>query len=235
MKTFLVVLCTCSSMARVASAQGPATVGLDADSGQSTGLLLRWGVTGNSGYFAPAKAVDFGVDARLGVQMNELLGLYLNVGYVSGIGLGGAVSQNGAAISISGVGITYLAPMAELDLGHFFVAGGPMLANGGWGQVAEGADSSGNAYQYAVAAGGWMPGVEARLGFVFGDPTPTPHNGFAVARGGFTLALDLKVLSASVTSASQQAGQGSASQSINVGDHVLGVTPMLVLGYDAVR
>ena len=188
---------------------------------------FRWGVNGALGYFSPAKAVDFGVSARFGAQLSDLLGLYADLGYVAGLGISGNVTNNSGSATVSGVGFFHIAPMIEADLGTFFVAGGPMLATGGWGQVTQGADSAGNVQQYVVAAGGVMPGLDLRTGFTFGPVMPGERH------GGFTLGIDVKLLLATVTSVAQNAGPSGGSQSISTGSRVLGVTPMLMLGYDA--
>ncbi len=52
-------------------------------------------------------------------------------------------------------------------------------------------------------------------------------------RHGFTLAIDVKLFSATVASVQQCGGSGGASQTISVGDRIWGVAPMLVLGYDS--
>ncbi len=193
----------------------------------SSGMRVRWGVNGAIGYFIPASALDFGANARVGVQLSNMLGAYLDFGYVAGIGLGGSVSSTGGSLSVSGVGFWHLAPTVELDLGKFFVAGGPMLANGGWGQITQGADTSGNVVQNVVATSGLMYGVDLRTGLTFGSTQPSGRH------GGFTLGLDFKLMAARVASVSQGAGAGGVSQSVKTGDTVIGMTPMLVLGYDA--
>jgi hypothetical protein len=190
-------------------------------------LRFRWGVNGQAGYFLPAGAVDFGASARFGAQVSDLLGVYGDLGYNAGVGFGGSFSGTGGSVSVSGVGYWHIAAIAEADLGKFFVAGGPLIAGGGWGQVAQGVDSSGNVTQYVVAAGGYMPGLDLKMGITFGDRQTNGRH------GGFTLALDAKFLYASVVSVGQSAGSGGASQSVKTGDHIFGITPMLVLGYDA--
>jgi hypothetical protein len=205
----------------------PPATPADAPVAEPGGMRVRWGVTGGAGYFIPASAVDFGASARIGVQLSNLLGAYLDVGYTAGIGLGGSFTGTGGSISVSGVGFWHVAPTVELDLGKFFIAGGPALASGGWGQISQGADSSGNATQSAVATSGLMYGLDLRTGLTFGAQQPSGR------RSGFTLALDFKLLAARVVSVTQQAGSSGASQSIRTGDMVIGMTPMLVLGYDA--
>jgi hypothetical protein len=122
----------------------------------------------------------------------------------------------------------HLGAMAEGTFGdHFFVAGGPMLFNGAWTSVSQSGGTGGASQSVVVAGGGILPGADLRLGFNFGHPQPSGR------RSGFTIGLDVKILSAPVTSVSQSAGTGGASQSVNIGDHQLGITPMLMLGYEA--
>jgi hypothetical protein len=190
-------------------------------------IRVRWGVSGALGYFLPAKAVDFGVSGRIGVQLGDHFGAYADIGYVPGIGLGASSSGTGGSISISAIGFFHFTPMAEFDLGPFFVAGGPILASGGWGQIEESADSNGNVSQFVVAAGGFLPGFDVRTGFTFGSVKP---NG---KRSGFTLGFDLKLINAQVSSVSQSGGPNGASQTIQTGDRIWGFTPMLMLGYES--
>jgi hypothetical protein len=176
---------------------------------------VRWGVNAAFGSFLSAGAVDFGVSARVGMQLNSLLAIYGDFGYIAGIGFG----ASGAGASVSGVGMWHVGPTAEATFGKFFAAGGLMVAGGGWASVSASTAGSGQ----AIAAGGIMPGMNLRTGFTFGSPQPSGR------RSGFTLAVDLKILNAGVTSAS--AGAGGAT--VAAGDRIWGVTPMLVLGYDA--
>ncbi|MGQ0505955.1 MAG: hypothetical protein ACT4TC_11635 [Myxococcaceae bacterium] len=222
------LVCSWATAQDAVAPPAPAADAPLAETPPAPGMRVRWGVTGGFGYFAPASAVDFGVNGRIGVQLSQLLGLYADIGYVAGIGFGGSVSNSGAAVSVSGVGFWHLAPMVEADIGNvFFVAGGPMIGGGGWAQVQQTADASGNATQNAIAAGGFLYGLNARTGFTFGTVQPSGRH------GGFTLALDFKMIAARVTSASQSAGAGGASQAITTGSTVVGFTPMLMLGYDA--
>jgi hypothetical protein len=156
-----------------------------------------------------------------------MIGVYADMGYTVGIGFGGSASASGGGLSISALGFWHIAPMAEFDFGKFFVGVGPMIAGGGWAQVTESVDASGTASEYAVVAGGIMPGFDIRTGLTFGDRFPDGR------LQGFTLALDFKVLVGTASSVSQTAGPAGATQSVHVGDHVWAFTPTLTLGFDA--
>ena len=187
---------------------------------------FRWGIDGKIGYFWPASGVDFGTSARLGAQVLPNLGVYGDFGYTAGIGFGGGISATGASLSVSVLGFWHFAAMVEGDFGPFFIAAGPMVGTGGWAQATQSASSGGSASQYVVATGGFLPGIDIRTGFIFGRMYP---NGFL---SGFTLGVDLKVLFGRVTQVAQTAGPTGGSQSISTGSYVVGLTPMLVLGFD---
>lgn len=187
-------------------------------------VRVRWGIDGLVGYAIPANAVAFGASARIGAQVLNPLGVYLDFGYTVGIGLNGSISGSGGAMSVSAIAMWHLAPMVEGDFGPWFIAAGPLIAGGGWGQVMQSVDFAGNASQTVIAAGGIMPGVDLRTGFTFG-----PRNAHGRLHG-FSLGVDVKILSASVASVQQSS---AGTQTVSVGDRVWGVAPMLVLGYDS--
>jgi len=190
-------------------------------------IRFRFGVDGAIGYFTPGEALDFGPSAQLGVQLNRNFGLYADLGYVAGVGLGVNLSGNGASVSSSGVGYFHIGALAEGDFGPFFLAGGPMFADGGWGAVNQGADAAGNVTQYAVAAGGAMPGLDLRAGFNLGRQRPGGR------RSGFAMGIELMGLLGSATAVGQATGgNGSVVQSVKVGDTVVGVTPLLFFGFE---
>lgn len=193
-------------------------------------MRFRWGVGGDIGYFIPVNILDFGAQAHFGVQLNETLAVFGELGFLFGVGIGGSASSNGASVSVAALGFWDLGVMAEATFSdHFFLAGGPMLFGGGWTAVSQSATSSGNTNQQVVAAGGdVLPGVDVRVGYTFGGRNPETGR-----RSGFTLSLDAKVMYATVSSVSQSAGSTGASQSVNVGDHQIGITPMLLIGYEA--
>jgi hypothetical protein len=188
---------------------------------------VRWGIDGKTGYFHPASALIFGTSARVGAQVLRWLGLYADFGYTGGVGFGASFNGTSEAFSVSALGFWHVAPMIEADFENFFVAIGPMFGSGGWTQSYESFDyDSGNVSQYVLATGGFLPGIDIRTGFTFGRLFP---NG---TLGGFTLGIDLKMIFGRVTQVAQTAGMSGVSQNIRSGDHVLGLSPMLVMGYD---
>ncbi len=194
----------------------------------AAGPHLRAGLDLASGYFIPASIVDFELAGRLGVKFTPLVAAYVDLGYTLGASLGVSASSSGASEQASTVGFWHAALMGEVTAGdRFFAAAGPLLAGGGWTAVSQSASSGGAVSQNATVAGSnFMPGAQVRLGLGFGRPG---RNG---ARSQFTLALDSKLLLASVTSASQSVGAGGVMQGAHVGDTAIGFTPMLVLGWD---
>jgi hypothetical protein len=191
---------------------------------------IRWGVNAQLGVFLPQTAVMFGAQGRVGYQFSSLLAVYGDIGADVGIGIGGSVSPSGAtSASINIVTYWKLAALAELTLGdHFNVAAGPLIASGAWAGISAAASNSG-ATQSTVVAGGWMPGVDARLGFGFGSKNP--HTG---RRSGFNIGLDFVVLfSPNSLYTHTEAGAGGASVEVQNSGLAVGFVPTLTLGYDA--
>jgi hypothetical protein len=221
-RTIVVALLVCLPMAAQAQEETPVP-------DHVSGTRFRWGVDGQAGYFLPVKILDWGASARFGAQLNDTFGVFLDLGYLFGIGIGGSVSSNGASIKLATLSFWQIGVMGEASLGdRFFIAAGPMLFSGGWTAVSQSADSSGNVSQNVVAAGdNVLPGLDLRIGVGFGS---RQSNG---RKAGFNISLDTKLLYAPVTSVSQSVSGSSVNQSVKVGDHQLGITPMLMLGYDA--
>jgi hypothetical protein len=148
----------------------------------STRPTFRFGAGGGLGAFVPGPSVTFQAAVRAGVQLEPTLGLYAELGGLAGLGVG--VSPDGGEARFSGVVLSYLAPMIEYDQGALFVAGGPLLARGGWGYakvvVREGQEEA-----VGVGAGGSiLPGLQGRAGVTLGS---------SHGRKGTTLALDTKL------------------------------------------
>ncbi|MCB9673595.1 MAG: hypothetical protein H6737_00680 [Alphaproteobacteria bacterium] len=189
---------------------------------------FRWGVGGGTGYFAPAGLVDFNVGLRLGAQFNEKMGVYGELGSVFGFGFGGSVSENGASLRAKAVGLYGLTPVFEYSFGGGFIGGGPVLARGSWVAVKQSADDQGNVSQSAYVAGGsFVPGLDFRVGAIAGKADERGR------RKGFSIALDTKMLLAKVTSVDQNVSGSNVSQGVEVGKSTVGITPMLVFGFDA--
>ncbi|MBI5511007.1 MAG: hypothetical protein HY903_19775 [Deltaproteobacteria bacterium] len=195
------------------------------DEAEST--RIRFGVSGGLGTFIPGPMACFGLDARVGAQLGSLFGVYGILGYDAGLWLKAKASSSGASVGASAVGLTYVGAVAEATLGDtFFVGAGPLIAKGGWTSVKESASSSGASQEAMVAGAKYIPGADVRLGIGLGGSTGGRR------RNQFTITLDAKVVSAPVTEVKQSGGTAGASQSVNIGNRVIGIAPMLFFGYD---
>ncbi|MBI5512040.1 MAG: hypothetical protein HY903_25055 [Deltaproteobacteria bacterium] len=117
--------------------------------------------------------------------------------------------------------------MAEATLGDtFFVGAGPLVARGGWTSVKESASSTGASQEATVAGAAFIPGADIRLGLGLGGSSGGRR------RNQFTITLDAKIMSAPVTEVKQSGRTAGASQSVTVGNRVIGIAPMLFFGYD---
>lgn len=190
---------------------------------------FRWGVSGEGGTFFPGPTtIAFGLEARFGYAFNRTVTAFGSAGSVAGIGFGGDSGPNGASVSVSAISYWYIgANVDALLAGPLFVGGGAALGRGGWGVVSQSASSTGGS-QEVIAAGGFMPSANGRLGLHFGKTNEQTGK-----RSGFMLALDLRVLIApNSAKTTQSAGNGGASQSVTVDTTAIGFSPMLMLGYD---
>lgn len=190
---------------------------------------FRWGISGMGGSFFPGPTtIAFGAEGRVGYALDRTLTLYGSIGSVAGIGFGGEVSNTNSSLSVSAVSYWYIgANVDALLAGPLFVGAGAAVGRGAWGVVSQSAGSNG-ASQEVIAAGGFMPSADARLGLHFGK---TKDNG---KRSGFVLALDMRVLIAPDSAQTNQnaSSTGGASQSVTTSTTAVGFAPMLMLGYD---
>jgi hypothetical protein len=179
-------------------------------------------------FFPGPTTVAFGIEGRFGYAFNQMVTAFGSVGSVAGVGFGGDVSANGAALSVSAISYWYIgANVDALVAGPLFVGAGAALGRGGWGVVSQSASSAG-ASQEVIAVGGTMPSANARLGLHVGKVNEKTGK-----RPGFAIALDLRVLIApDSASTTQSAGAGGASQSVTTDTTAIGWSPMLMLGYD---
>ncbi|MBI3181364.1 MAG: hypothetical protein HYZ28_04405 [Myxococcales bacterium] len=198
-----------------------------APAAEASPLRFRAGLNAGAGTFLPGPMIAFALSARAGVQLNDLAAVFLDVGNRAGFMIGLSIQGSNVSQSVSGLGYWHFGLLGELTVGNqFFVAGGPMFARGGWGSVQQEV-IDGNVSQFVVAAGGdFFPGADLRLGIGLGKPLSSGR------RQQFTIALDCQFVFAKVISVSQQAGSGGVSQSIKVGNTMMGTTPQLVLGYE---
>lgn len=197
---------------------------------EDPGGRVRWGVSGNLGWHLPQSAFTFGAEGRVGYQVSNMFAAYAVVGGTVGLGIGGSVNTSGASVSITAVSYWYFGALAELMLGNlFYVAGGPVLANGVLAGVSAGG-GSGGAQVTTVASTGFKPGLDVRLGLGFGRPRPPSFR-----RGGFNLGLDALVLfhPDAIVGRVQANSDGSAGVEVRTQELAVTVTPMLMLGYDS--
>jgi hypothetical protein len=191
---------------------------------------FRWGVSPKLGTFFPGPTtIAFGIEGRTGWALNQTVSIYGCFGGVAGVGFGAEVNSSGGAASISAVSYWYLgANVDALLTGPLFVGGGAAIGRGAWG-VLSGSVSSAGGTQETIAAAGIMPSLDGQIGLATGSLNP-----YTGKRSGFSIALDVRALIApDSVSTKQTAGLGSASQAVTTSTTALGVSPMLMLGYDS--
>ena len=147
---------------------------------------FRWGIAANGGPMLGAYSGGAGgLDARLGMQLSSMLGVYAQPLLL--VGAGASADANGASatgLALYGVGAIVDATLADL----FYVAGGPELLLGGVGTASASSTGSGS----ASAASGTFFSLAGRTGFAFGSKRPE-------RRKAFTLGLDMHVVFAGGT------------------------------------
>jgi hypothetical protein len=190
---------------------------------------VRWGVNARIGAFLPQTSVVFGLEGRVGYSFNPYFALYGETGFVAGFGVGATVAPGatGGSGTLNGIAIWHVGVNAEATIAdHFYIAAGPQFVYGGWGGVTGGGSVNGQTFVRTVASGGVMPGLDMKLGFMTGKLRP---NG---GRRGFSIGVQTMLLfQFNAIYASALIGGGAQfdiSQSF-----LLGVTPMLMLGYDS--
>lgn len=134
------------------------------DSTPDRGLRFRWGIaaTGGGTFVAGYELFMGGIDARLGVQINDLLGVYLQPHFSIGGGdIGGLTGLTGFVGSSALVDVTLFDRLFASAGAGFMVLNNPVAAQlhfrlGGYPLASKG------------DAGGFMLGVDLRLYFVEG-------------------------------------------------------------------
>jgi hypothetical protein len=139
---------------------------------------FRWGISAAGGPMLGAYSGGAGgIDARLGWQLNDMLGVYGQPILL----LGAGASANATGASATGLGLYGLGAMADATLADlFYVAAGPELLFGAVGTAAASAGGSAS----ASASTGPFFSIAARAGFAFGSKRPD-------RRKAFTLGLDM--------------------------------------------
>lgn len=199
---------------------------------EDPGGRFRWGVSVNLGWNIPTPAFVGGAEVHLGWQVSRMFALYGIIGTHFGLGFNASVTGSSAKGGITAFGAYYGGAIAELMLADiFYVGGGGLLGSGGYGGIQAGANSSGAQQVQVLAQGGFMFGLDARLGLNLGRPHPAP----SFRRGGFNIGIDVMAIfrpnTVVVTETSDASGNFGAGVTTNT--LTASVMPMLTLGYDA--
>jgi hypothetical protein len=144
---------------------------------------FRWGIAANGGPMMGAYSGGAGgLDARFGMQLSSLLGLYAQPTLLVGAG----ASVDNTSASATGLALYGMGAMVDATLGDlFYVAGGPELLMGGVGTA-----SATSSTASSSSATGTFFSMAGRTGFAFGSKRPD-------RRKAFTLGMDMHVLFAS--------------------------------------
>ena len=147
---------------------------------------FRWGIAANGGPMMGAYSGGAGgLDARFGMQLSSLLGLYAQPRLVVGAGASSdATGASATGLAMYGMGAMVDATMLDM----FYVAGGPEVLVGGIGSAS--ANTAGGST--ASASSGAFFSVASRAGVAFGSTRPD-------RRKAFTLGLDMHLLFANGT------------------------------------
>lgn len=190
---------------------------------------FRWGLSPLFGTFFPGPTtVALGFEVRLGWAFNQTVTVYGNGVAVGGFGFGADADDKGGSIGISAISFWQLgANIDALLAGPLFAGGGVGIGKAGWGVLeAHGSDTSAGAH--TIAAGGFAPSLDGRIGISTGSPNPQTGK-----RTGFYLALDVRVLFApNATETRQEANASGSQQSVVTDTFAVGVSPMLHIGFD---
>ncbi len=196
---------------------------------EDPGGRIRWGVSGNLGWYMPYPAFTLGAEGRIGYQVSNIFSAYAIVGVTGGFGFGGSVTSTGGSASVTGISYVYFGAIAEAMFADiFYVGGGPVIATGGLGIAGISASSNGGTIT-ALAHGGAMPGLDLRLGLGLGRP----HGAPSFRRGGFNLGLNVLMLLHPDTVVTRVTGDSmGGSVNVKTNELIFTATPMVQLGYD---
>jgi hypothetical protein len=185
-----------------AGATGTATTP-DDDADQAR---FRWGISGFGGPLAGGLSGGHGgIDARLGAQINETVGIYGQPMLLLGAGYGSEASATSASVSASGIALYGIGALVDATFANlFYIAAGPEILHGAMGSASSTVSTTGTSQSAAGSTGPYFS-IATRLGFAFGSMKPK-------RRKAFTVGLDMRII-------------------FNPGDPVL--TPGLALGYDS--
>jgi hypothetical protein len=192
---------------------------------------FRWGLSPMFGTFFPGPTtVALGFEGRFGYAFNQMLTVYGNVAAVGGIGFGADTDdKGGGSASVSAISFwVFGANVDALLVGPLFVGGGAGFGKAGWG-VVEAHGSNNGAGSRVIAAGGWTPSIDGRIGISTGSPNPQTGK-----RSGFYLALDVRMLFAPDSAETkQEATATGGTQQVTTDTTAIGICPMLHLGFDS--
>ena len=142
---------------------------------------FRWGISAAGGPMMGAYSGGAGgIDARFGMQLSNMFGLYAQPVFMAGAGA--SANANGASatgVALYGAGVMADATFADM----FYVAGGPELLAGGVGTAAA---TSGGASSASATTGPFFS-LAGRAGLALGSYR-------ADRRRAFTLGLDMHVV-----------------------------------------
>ncbi len=150
------------------------------DPSQKSSSRFRWGISvGGGPLLGGLEGGAGGIDARFGMQLDPLLGIYGQP--VLLVGAGASADAEGASASglvAAGVGV-----LGDITLADFFyLAAGPELLLGEFGAAEASTDSLS-----AEAASGVFFSIAARAGIAIGSMEPT-------GRSAFTIGLDMHMV-----------------------------------------
>ena len=159
---------------------------------------FRWGIAANGGPMVGSYSGGAGgIDARFGMQLSSLLGLYAQPRLL----LGAAASSSATGASASGLALYGMGAMVDATLADmFYFAGGPEVLIGGMAS----ASASSNGTTSESATSGAFFSVAGRAGIALGSARPD-------RRKAFTLGLDMHVLFADGTTVFPMIGLGYES------------------------
>lgn len=184
------------------------------------GARFRGGVSGTIGAFIPGPIVQFGVEGRLGAQINDLYAVYADFGAQAGLGSG--IGDGGTSASIGFGAAIFASALFEVTLADvWFIGAGPSLMYGAFGTFDLSTENSAVGEELSLFLGG-LPGLKVRTGVGFGSDRPN-------RRKQFTLALQANIVFGQRYRSDGLVGF-TDNESIGIG---VGVIPMLALGYDA--
>lgn len=195
---------------------------------EDPGGRIRWGVSGNLGWHIPS-AFAFGAEGRVGYQFTNLFSAYGLLGGTTGVGLGWNAPGAPPSARVSGLGHFYVGAIGELIIADSFYLGGGLFGAAGGLAIVNGSAIPGGVETTAIGAGGFMPGVDLRLGFAFGRA-----RGHSFRRGGFNIGLDLRMLFYPDAVVVRTRYDGSSvGAAVETKELTTTFIPMLMLGYDS--